>query len=87
MAVRHPFIARRLLIMVPTLAVISIVVFVVIELPPGTYLDTRITELQMQGEEPDWNEIQSLREQYHLDDPVAVRYLRWTGHLVLARLQ
>ena len=79
LALRHPFVARRLLVMIPTMAVISVVVFLVIELPPGNYLDTRIAELQAQGEEPNWNEIDNLRKQYHLDVAAPVRYVRWMG--------
>jgi ABC-type dipeptide/oligopeptide/nickel transport system permease component/ABC-type transport system substrate-binding protein len=78
-AVRHPFIGRRLLIMVPTLFVISIVVFTIIELPPGDFLTSRIMELQMRGDQVDQQELDNLKKLYHLDDSTPVRYLRWLG--------
>ena len=44
------YIVQRLLLMIPTLIAISIVVFTIIQLPPGDYLDSYIAELQAQGE-------------------------------------
>jgi peptide/nickel transport system permease protein len=61
--------AHRILIMIPTLMAISFVVFVIIQLPPGDYLETYIAELQSQGEAVDPQKIQFLREQYGLDRP------------------
>jgi ABC-type dipeptide/oligopeptide/nickel transport system permease component/ABC-type transport system substrate-binding protein len=78
-AVRHPFVGRRLLIMVPTLLFISLVVFTIIELPPGDYLTSRIMELQMRGDTVDQQELDNLKKLYHLDDSTPVRYLRWLG--------
>ena len=74
-----PFIARRLLIMVPTLIVISIVVFTIIQIPPGTYIDSKIMELEQQGGRASAEEIQAIRDQYNLDDPVIVQYFKWSG--------
>lgn len=76
---RHPFVGRRLLIMVPTLLIISVGVFIIIQIAPGNYIDTYIQELQMQGREASRAEIQSLREMFHMDDSMPVRYLRWMG--------
>ena len=56
--------------MVPTLIVISIVVFTIIQLPPGDYLESYIAELQAQGEGVDPQKIEFLREQYGLDQPL-----------------
>jgi ABC-type dipeptide/oligopeptide/nickel transport system permease component len=78
-AVRHPFVARRLLLMVPTLALISILVFSIIELPPGDFLTARITELQMKGDQVDQAELDELTNMFHLRDPFFVRYARWMG--------
>ena len=44
------FFIHRVLVMVPTLLVISALVFVIIQLPEGDYLTTYITELESQGE-------------------------------------
>jgi ABC-type dipeptide/oligopeptide/nickel transport system permease component/ABC-type transport system substrate-binding protein len=78
-AVRHPYIGRRLLIMIPTLLFISVVVFTIIQLPPGDYLTSRVVELQMKGDAVDEQELANIKAMYHLDDPVLIRYCRWMG--------
>ena len=78
-AVRHPFIGRRLLVMVPTLLIVSIAVFAVVRLPPGDYLAARMLEYQMQGTEASVPEIEDLRRNFHLDESVGRQYLRWIG--------
>ncbi len=76
------YVFRRLLMMIPTLVVISILVFVIIQLPPGDYLESHIAELQSQGESVDPQKIQFLREEYGLDKPMWQQYLTWaTGML------
>ena len=70
------YIIKRLLIAIPTLLVISLAVFLIIQLPPGSYLDSRIEAMQEEGE-VDWAEIDALREQYHFDRPVMVQYVYW----------
>lgn len=78
-ALRHPFIGRRLLLMIPTLAVISTIVFVVIQMPPGDYVETRMMELESTGDRNAAQEVLKLREMFNLDEPLWKRYLRWTG--------
>ncbi len=80
-ALRHPFLARRLLIMVPTLLVISIAVFIIVRLPPGDYLTTKIVQLEEGGEDPAVPSIEDLKQMYHYDDPQIKQYLRWVGLL------
>ena len=79
LAVRHPFIGRRCLILIPTLLVISVATFVIIQLPPGNFIDARIIELEMEGDEAAIQQINELRDLFHLEDPMALRYLRWMG--------
>ena len=74
--------AHRILIMVPTLLAISFVVFVIIQLPPGDYLETYMAELQSQGEAVDPQKIQFLREQYGLDRPFLEQYMLWVWGLL-----
>ena len=77
------YLVRRILIMIPTLLAISLIVFLIIELPPGDYLESYISELQAQGEEVDQKHIEFLREQYGFDRPVMIRYWEWiTGMIV-----
>ena len=77
--VRHPYIGRRLLIMVPSLLIISIISFAIIQLPPGNFIETRILELQLKGGRVNIEEIKELREIFHLDKPIAQRYAHWLG--------
>ncbi len=78
-ALKHPYILRRLALMVPTLFIISILVFVVIQLPPGDYIDTKIAAMEEVGEEVDAQEIEQLKAMFFIDDSMAVRYARWMG--------
>lgn len=71
------YILRRIAYMVPTLLVISFIVFVIIQLPPGDYLESHIAELQSQGETVDEGKIAFLRKQYGLDKPFYLQYLHW----------
>jgi len=78
-SVRHPYIGRRLLIMVPTLLVISLIAFTVIQLPPGDFLTSRIMQLQEQGDTADLQQIEELKSMFYLDESMPVRYARWLG--------
>ena len=77
------YIVNRLLLMIPTLVVISIIVFTIIQLPPGNYLESYIAELQAQGESVDPQKIAFLREHYGLDKPLIEQYLRWAGGMLV----
>jgi ABC-type dipeptide/oligopeptide/nickel transport system permease component len=79
LAVRHPFVGRRCIVLIPTLFVISVGCFVIIQLPPGDFIEARIIELEMDGDAGAIREIEELRTLFHLDDPMPVRYLRWLG--------
>jgi peptide/nickel transport system permease protein len=76
------YLLRRLLVMVPTLLVISFLVFAIIQAPPGDYLSTYMAELQSQGEAVDQAKIDFLRHQYGLDRSFLEQYAVWVGNLV-----
>ena len=76
------YIIRRLLTMIPTLLVISALIFVIIQLPPGDYLESHIAELQSQGESVDEQKIAFLREQYGLDKPLYKQYFQWLFNML-----
>lgn len=76
------FLIRRTLTMIVTLFVVSILVFVIIQLPPGDYLTTYIEELKAQGETVDPKKITFLREQYGLDQPLYEQYFTWVTGLL-----
>jgi peptide/nickel transport system permease protein len=73
------FILRRMVLMIPMLVILSIISFTVIQLPPGDYLSTYITQLEAMGRKFDEAEIQNLKSQYGLDQPMIVQYLKWMG--------
>src|SRR5205823_8786960 len=76
------YVVKRVLLMIPTMIAISIIIFVIIQLPPGNYLESYIAELQAQGESVDPQKIAFLREYYGLDKPLIEQYWRWvTGML------
>ncbi len=76
------YILRRILTMIPTLLIISMLVFVIIQLPPGDYLESYIAELQSQGESVNEEKIQYLRKEYGLDKSMPEQYWTWmTGML------
>jgi peptide/nickel transport system permease protein len=71
------FLGRRLLTMILTLLVISALVFIIIQLPPGDFLTTYIAELQSQGEQVAQEKIEFLRQQYGLDRSPVEQYFHW----------
>lgn len=71
------FIIRRLLLLIPTVILISIISFVIIQLPPGDFLTSYVITLESQGQLVDQALIDSLKEQYGLDQPVYIQYLKW----------
>ena len=73
---------RRLITMVPTLIAISVIIFVIIQLPPGDYLSTYVAELAAQGEGVNDERIAYLREKYGLDQPLWRQYLMWAGGML-----
>jgi peptide/nickel transport system permease protein len=76
------YLIRRLITMAVTLVVISMLVFVIIKLPPGDYLTTYIEELKAQGESVDQARIAFLRERYGLDRPTYLQYWDWATGLL-----
>lgn len=73
------FVARRLVTMALTLLVISLLIFVIIKLPPGDFLTNQIAELRAQGEAAAMAKAEFLIKQYGLDRPVFEQYLVWIG--------
>jgi peptide/nickel transport system permease protein len=76
------YIARRVLLMIPTLFVISVISFIALQLPPGDYLSSYAAQLSTTGESIDQEAIDSLRERYGLGEPVYVQYGKWVYGIV-----
>ncbi len=75
-------IVKRILWMIPTLLAISIISFVIIQLPPGDYLTAYISALGETGETVDADLVEALRNRYNLDEPIYVQYIRWMKGLL-----
>ena len=76
------FIAHRLLLMFPTVFAISILSFMIVQLPPGDFVSTVVAALEESGEPLAKQEEAILRERYGLDQPAYVQYLKWLGRLI-----
>lgn len=77
------YILKRLLFVIPTLIAISIVSFIIINLPPGDYVDRLIAEGKNRGENMSQEQIAGLRTIYGLDKPFTEQYVRWISNIVL----
>jgi peptide/nickel transport system permease protein len=77
------YIAWRLAVLVPTLIAISIIVFVVINLPPGDFVTAMVASRRSQGQFVDDAEVDNLRVIYGLDRPIWAQYWRWISGMVL----
>ena len=71
------FIIRRLLIAVVTLWAISVMSFIIIQLPPGDFLTSYVAALASQGTSISEQTVQIMRENYGLDQPIYVQYAKW----------
>lgn len=71
------YIARRILYAIPTIILVSIVSFMIIQLPPGDYLTSYIAQLSQSGVTVDEATIASLTKRYGLDQPIYVQYFKW----------
>jgi len=76
------YIINRILLFFPTILLISIIIFFVIQLPPGDYVSTAIAKLQQEGEEVSAETAQEMRESYGLDQPVIVQYGLWVKDII-----
>lgn len=77
------FLVRRVLYMIPTLFIISLLSFTIIQLPPGDYLTSYVAQLRAQGDQVDAAEMDALRDRYGLDQPVYVQYFKWISGIIL----
>ena len=72
------FAVRRIALLFPMLFIASVITFAIIQAPPGDFLDDYIAELMEQGE-AGFNraDVEYLREQYGLNDPLPIQYGKW----------
>lgn len=71
------YVLKRILYMIPTLFGMSLIAFMIIQLPPGDYLTSLLSTMADGGQNLDEATIARLRAQYGLDQPVYVQYFVW----------
>ncbi len=77
------YVVRRLILLVPTLALISVCAFAIMQAPPGDFLTSYVAQLSSAGESVDNATIEALRLRYGLDQALHVQYWKWiSGFLV-----
>jgi peptide/nickel transport system permease protein len=76
------YIARRILYMAIMLVGVSVIAFVIIQLPPGDYMTSYLTLLKSRGEVVDEAFVAALRHQYGLDQPMYVQYWTWASGIL-----
>lgn len=76
------YILKRSLLMLLTLAVVSVVAFIIIQLPPGDFATSYISALSASGATVQQEALNDLRIQYGLDQPVLVQYAKWIWGIV-----
>ncbi|MFW5836085.1 MAG: ABC transporter permease, partial [bacterium] len=76
------YIARRILYMIPTVIMISIVAFAIIQLPPGDYLTTLMAQMAEEGENLQQAQLERIIDRYGLDQPVHIQYFKWIQGII-----
>ncbi len=76
------YIIKRLLYMIPTILIISWLTFMIVNLPPGDFVDRMVTERRQQGETLTDAQILGLRIQYGLDRIIPEQYVRWMTNII-----
>jgi peptide/nickel transport system permease protein len=76
------FILQRLMLLPLLMVIFSIMVFVIVEAPPGDFLTSYIATLSSSGSSIGAEQVEALRAQYGLDQPLYVQYLKWMGNLL-----
>ena len=76
------FLIKRLLSLVVTLFAVSLVAFAIIQLPPGDFLTSYLTNLAADGQTSSQEVVDRLRENYGLDQPIYVQYGKWMSNIL-----
>ncbi len=80
------FIIRRFLYAIIAMWAVSVISFVIINLPAGDFVTTYIATQLATGNLILEDEAESLREFYGLNDPVYVQYTKWITRIVRGQL-
>lgn len=81
------YILQRILLTIPTLIIVSMISFAIIQLPPGDFLTSYIAQIRQTEGDQAANQLNSiipqLRAQYGLDEPIYVQYYKWISNILL----
>jgi peptide/nickel transport system permease protein len=80
------YILQRLLLIPVLIFFFSVMVFALVQAPPGDYLTSYIATLSASGSSLDQAQIEALKQQFGLDQPVYIQYLRWVDSLLHGKL-
>jgi peptide/nickel transport system permease protein len=76
------FILQRLLLLPILLIIFSIVVFLLVQAPPGDFLTSYLATLASSGSSVDQAQVDALTRQFGLDQPLHIQYIRWMESLL-----
>ena len=76
------YIIKRIFYLFPLAILISILSFIIIQLPPGDYVTEWEYNMIAQGYNPTEEEITMLKERYHLDKTYVEQYVRWISNII-----
>ena len=76
------FIVKRLLLLPLLMLLFTVVVFALVQAPPGDFLTSYVAMLASSGSSMDAAQVEALKQQFGLDQPVHVQYFLWLGSIV-----
>lgn len=76
------YLIKRFLYVIPSLLIISLISFLLIELPPGTFADTVAAEMMESGSVNE-GAIKAIEERYGLNKPILEQYWKWITGILL----
>ena len=80
------FVLKRLLLLPVLLVLFSILVFAIVQAPPGDFLTTYVATLASSGSSISAEQVDALRREYGLDQPAHIQYLKWIDNLAHGHL-
>ena len=81
------YIIKRLLLLPLLLFIFSVIAFALIQAPPGDFITSYIAELAASGSTMEHAQIDALRAQYGLDQPMYIQYFKWVGNILQGEIR
>ncbi|KRE49700.1 ABC transporter permease [Paenibacillus sp. Soil724D2] len=76
------YILRRIILVIPVVIFISMIVFYIIQLPPGDYVSTYAAKMSVAGDVMTQQDMDEMRASLRLDQPWFMQYLAWMKNIV-----